>query len=257
MPEGDTVHKVARTLHKALVGHALIKTDFRVPALATLDFAGETLEKVLARGKHILMRTGNGQTIHSHLAMEGDWHLYRRGERWRAPAHWARLVLVIEEWEAVGLRLKICEVIPTSGERGVVGHLGPDPLGPDWDAGEALRRLISDGSRPIGKALLDQRIIAGLGNVYRSEICFLNGIHPDRIVADLPDAVAVVWTAQRLMQANRERGNQVTTGDTRPGRQQWVYGRARRPCMRCGALIERQDDGSGRVKFWCPSCQPN
>lgn len=254
MPEGDTVHKVARALDAALAGRVLTRTDFRVPAFATTSLAGEAIREVVARGKHILMRVTD-RTIHSHLAMDGDWHLYRAGERWRAPEHWARLVLVTDSFEAVGFRLKICEVIPASDEVVAVGHLGPDPLGDDWDAEEARRRLIAEPSRPIGEALLDQRIIAGLGNVYRSEICFLRGIDPRTPVGEAGELAAMVALAHRLMRANRESGAQITTGNTRPGMRQWVYGRAGKPCRRCGTPVAKRDDGNGRVTFWCPSCQ--
>jgi endonuclease-8 len=254
MPEGDTVHKVARNLHVALAGGLLTRTDFRVPSFATADLSGRVMSEVVARGKHILMRVGGGDTIHSHLAMDGEWTLFRPSERWRSPAHWARLVLRTEEWEAVGFRLKICEVIPTAHEAEAVGHLGPDPLGPDWDAEEALRRLTADPSRPIGEVLLDQRIIAGLGNVYRSEICFLRGVDPRALVGEV-GIEPVVDLAYRLLQANRETGDQITTGDRRPGRRRWVYERAGRPCRRCGARIESFDDAKGRRTYGCPGCQ--
>ena len=131
-----------------------------------------------ARGKHLLLRTNAGTTLHTHFKMEGAWHLYRPRERWRGPDFQVRAVLRTEPWVAVGFRLAICELLPTASEQEVVGHLGPDVLGPDWDPAEALRRLRADPDRAIGTALLDQRAIAGPGNVYKSEVCFLRGVDP-------------------------------------------------------------------------------
>ncbi len=259
MPEGDDVHRLARRLHASMAGQVLTTTDFRVPALAGADLAGQRVDGVAARGKHLLLRTDGGLTVHSHLKMDGRWRLYRPGERWREPDHEVRAVLATDRAVAVGTLLGILEVWPTKEEPQRLDHLGPDVLGPDWDPDEALRRLTADPSRPVGEAVLDQRVMAGPGNVYRSEACFLRGLDPRTPVGTVRDPAALVALMKRLMEANRTRPVRVTTGDTRPGRNLWVYGRAGRPCRRCGTAIERITLGDApeeRVAFLCPSCQP-
>lgn len=257
MPEGDTVYQTAARLRRALEGRLLTETDFRVPRFATLDLSGRHVDEVLSRGKHLLIRVG-GDTIHSHLKMEGSWEVYPRGGRWRHPAFQARVVLQTAETEAVGFQLGMLDVVPRSWEDEVVGHLGPDLLGPGWDAHEAVRRLAEHPDTPIAVALLDQRNLAGIGNVYANEICFVRGMLPTRPVreADLPAAVDL---ARRMLVANRERTVRVTTGDTRRGRNTWVYGREGRPCLRCGTLIQRTELGRNeleeRVTYFCQVCQ--
>jgi endonuclease-8 len=256
VPEGDTVFLAATRLRAALAGQVLTRTDFRVPRFATADLSGRVLREVDTHGKHFLFRVDGGVTLHSHYKMEGSWHLYRHGERWQGPAFEARCVLENEAWVAVGFRLAITELLPTSEERAVVGHLGPDPLRPDWDAAEALRRLRDAGPTPIAEALLDQTRIAGPGNVYKCEICFLLGLDPWMPVAQVPDLAKVVDLTFRLMNANRTTGSQITTGDLRPGRQRWVYGRGGQPCRRCRTPVARRAEAGERVTYWCPRCQP-
>jgi endonuclease-8 len=255
VPEGDTVWRTAKHLDQALTGRLLTATDFRVPAFATLDLAGRTVVGTVARGKHLLTRIGEEHTLHTHLKMEGSWHLYRPTTPWRRPAHEARVVLRTEEWVAVGFSLGITEVLRRAEEDDAVGHLGPDLLGPDWDEEEALRRLRADPERPVGEALLDQRNLAGIGSMYKAELCFLAGIHPAAPVAAVPDLRRLVRRARQVLEANKERVQQATTGDLRRGRTLWVYARGRQPCRRCGTRIE-QADLDGRVTSWCPRCQP-
>ncbi|MDQ3982364.1 MAG: DNA glycosylase, partial [Actinomycetota bacterium] len=203
MPEGDTVYVAATRLHRALAGDVLTKTDFRVPAIATADLSGRKLEEVVSRGKHFLFRIEGGVTLHTHFKMDGEWHLYRPDARRRGPAHAIRAVLETESWTAVGFHLATTELVETRSEHEVVGHLGPDPL-TDWDRDEALRRLRLHPDRPVGEALLDQTVIAGPGNVYKCEICFLRGIDPWTSVRDVPDHEGLVDLTARLMQANRK-----------------------------------------------------
>jgi endonuclease-8 len=259
MPEGDTVLVAAARLHAALAGERMLRTDFRVPAFATTDLSGQVVKEVLARGKHLLLRTDAGLTIHTHFRMDGRWDLVRPVARIGGRAHEIRCVLTTERWVAVGRRLPVVEVLPTAEEARIVGHLGPDVLGPDWDAEEAVRRLASRPERPIGEALIDQRVMAGPGNVYKSEVCFLRGVDPWAPAGEVRDLPALVALTKRVMEANRTTGAQVTTGDTRPGRSRWVYGRGGEPCRRCGTPIRRGEqgpDGEERVTYWCPSCQP-
>ena len=259
MPEGDTVFVAATRLRQALAGSSLTKTDLRVPKLATVDLSGHQVLDVIPRGKHLLFRIGGGHTLHTHYKMDGSWHLYRRGERWRGPNFQVRAVLETEQWVAVGFRLAKVELLPTEEEHEVVGHLGPDPLGQDWDPRVAVGNLASHPDEEIATVLLDQRVIAGPGNVYKSEVCFLAGVHPRTLVRDVQDLPKVVELLARLMRANKATGNQITTGDTRPGRERWVYGRSGRSCFRCGTRIRRAEQegyGGERVTFWCPACQP-
>jgi endonuclease VIII len=209
------------------------------------------------RGKHLLVRTDGEVSVHSHLGMDGAWRLYTPGERWRGRAFEVRGVLCTEHHVAVGHRLRRLEVIRTSIEAEVLRHLGPDVLGPAWDAAEATRRLIASPEREVGDALIDQSVMAGPGNVYRSEVCFLAGIDPRISVGDVPEPAALVELMKSLMDRNRGGGRRVTTEDPRAGHELWVYGRRGRPCRRCGTPIRSfmQGDGPGRVVYVCPRCQ--
>jgi endonuclease-8 len=235
--------------------------DFRVPSLATVDLSGQMVHETVARGKHLLTRIGDSHTLHTHLKMEGAWHLYRTESRWRRPRDEARVVLRTPRWNAVGFALGVVELLARDDEQSAVGHLGPDLLGPDWDAAEAARRLTAPGtsSRTIGEALLDQRCLAGMGTVYMSETLFLVGVSPLTPVPDVPDLGKVLHVARRLMSFNKERSVQVTTGNTRRGQEHHVYLRTGEPCRRCGDAIVTGLVGSPpreRRTYWCPSCQP-
>jgi endonuclease VIII len=262
VPEGDTVWRTARHLDQALTGSTLTGSDLRVPALATIDLSGSPVVGTVARGKHILTRIGDGDgalTLHTHLKMEGSWHLYRSGSRWRRPAYQARVVLHTEAWTAVGFSLGIVELFPRDEEATVVGHLGPDLLGPDWSADEAVRRLSSAPDRAIAEALLDQRNLAGIGNMYKAELCFLAGVNPWLPVGEVPDLTRLVRRAQLVLEANKERVEQSTTGDLRRGRTMWVFRRDKQPCRRCGTTVRvamQGDELVERATYWCPTCQP-
>ncbi|MCT9819138.1 Fpg/Nei family DNA glycosylase [Microbacterium sp. W1N] len=258
MPEGDTVFRAARRLHEALAGDEVTRFDIRVPGSATADLTGQRVEAVAARGKHLLLRIGD-HTLHSHLKMEGEWHVYPSGGRWRKPAFTARAIVGTRRADAVGFDLAQVEVLPTAEEDRVVGHLGPDLLGPDWDAAEAVRRVAAD-PRAAHVALLDQRNVAGFGNVYANELLFVRGIRPTLPAAEIDDVPGLIATGARMIRANRDRSHRTFTGEDRPGRRMWVYRRERQPCRRCGTPIERTDLGadatSERIVFWCPRCQP-
>lgn len=284
MPEGDTVWLAARRMHDALAGRVLTTSDFRVPQLATADLTGRSVRVVVSRGKHLLTRIAGDPplTLHTHLRMDGSWHLYRAGGPRRGGPDWQiRVVLANAEWQAIGYRLPVVELLPTSEEGSVVGHLGPDLLGPEWDpaatsavglataeealvAGywveeEAVRRLRRHPELPIGEALLNQRNLAGIGTLYRAETLFLRGVHPRRLTADVPELEQLVRLARRLLLANRQRPHQITTGDSRRGRQLYVFDRAGQPCRRCGSSVQEEQfgpTGQERRSFWCPTCQP-
>jgi endonuclease VIII len=257
VPEGDVVWYTARRLHDALAGRPLTRSDFRVPRLATADLTGDSVTEALSRGKHLLIRTRGALTIHTHLRMDGSWRVRPAAEAVRG-SHKIRLLLANEDWQAIGYQLGVVELIPTGREPRLLGHLGPDLLGPDWDCAEAVRRLGAAPERPIGEALLDQRNLAGIGNLYAAEMLFLRGVSPWRTVGSVADLDALVELGRRLLEANKARIGQVTTGDTAPGRQTWVYGRAYQPCRRCGTTISRGEQGAAgeeRIRFWCPACQ--
>lgn len=260
MPEGDTVWLTARRLNTALAGRRLTRAEFRVPALATTELTGMTVRAVVSRGKHLLTRLDSGLTLRSHLRMDGSWRLVRTGRRWSGgPAYGVRAVLGNLEWECVGYRVHDLAVVPTDREDELVGHLGPDLLGADWDPEEAVRRLLADPGREIGAALLDQRTLAGIGNMYKAELLFLRGVHPFTATGAVVDLPALVDLAHRVLYRNKDAPEQSTTGSNRRGENFWVYLRTGQPCRRCGTAILGADQGAPpyqRPTFWCPDCQP-
>ncbi|MFF0109130.1 Fpg/Nei family DNA glycosylase [Streptomyces hirsutus] len=259
MPEGDTVRQAAKRLHSALAGTVLTRSDLRVPRFATADLTGRAVLDVTPRGKHLLTRVEGGLTLHSHLRMDGSWRVYANGQRWRGgPAHQIRAILGNADRTAVGYRLPVLELLRTADEDRVVGHLGPDLLGPDWDPSLAMANLLRDPALPLGKALLDQRNLAGIGNVYKSELCFLLGVTPWLPLGELPPerAAQLPGLARKLLEYNRDRPVRNTTG--RRDQNLFVYSRAARPCLRCRTAVRRADQGDGsreRPTYWCPVCQ--
>lgn len=261
MPEGDTVWLTASRLNKALAGRVLTTSDFRVPALATSDLRGRTVREVLARGKHILARIDDDLTLHSHLRMDGSWYLTRAGARAprRHPDHMIRALLGNADWRATGYRVHDLRIVRRADEAELVGHLGPDLLGPDWDPARAVSNLERQPDAAIGDVLLDQRNLAGVGNMYKCEVLFMEHIHPWTSVRDVADLDRVVGTAYRVLRANRDHPEQSTTGYTERGREHWVFARLGQPCLRCRTPIQRADQGvapQARPTYWCPTCQP-
>jgi endonuclease-8 len=262
VPEGDTVYRAARLLDQRLSGQVLTRSDFRVPQHATADLTGGTVVETVSRGKHLLTRVdhdGHRLTLHTHLKMEGTWRVLRPQQRWPRPAEQARVVLETATTVAVGFALGIVELVDRADEDRIVGHLGPDLLGPDWDEDEALRRLRADPDRSVHDALLDQTNLAGIGNMYAAELCFTSGVHPETPVAAVPDLTRLVRRARQMLELNKERPVPSTTGDLRERERMWVYRRDRSPCRRCGTPVEvamRGPAGRERATYWCPSCQP-
>jgi endonuclease VIII len=259
VPEGDTVWLAAKRMHAALAGRVLTVSDFRVPRLATTDLTGRSVLEVVPRGKHMLTRIDGGLSLHTHFKMDGTWRIGGISKR---PAggkeHEIRVILANSQWQAVGYRLPIVELMATSDEAKAVGHLGPDLLAEDWDETEAIRRITADPSRAIGEALLDQRNLAGVGNLYKTEVLFLSGITPWTTVGEVKDLPGVVRRVRRLMMANRAHGPQTTTGNLRRGQDHWVFERTNAPCRRCEGRIRTAMQGSppqARVCYWCPACQ--
>jgi endonuclease VIII len=257
--EGDTVWLSAERLRTALVGKVLSRSDFRVPQLATVDLRGRGVLGVEPRGKHLLTRIEGGLTLHTHFRMDGSFRLYHAGARWTGgPSAQIRLVLGNDERTAVGYRIPVIELIDTVRESEVVGHLGPDVLGA-WDADRAVENLRRNGGAEIGSALLDQRNLAGLGNLYRTEALFLRGISPWTPVRDIADLPNLVDLGARLIQANRHHWTQSTTGNARRDESHYVFERQGLPCRRCRTTIRTARQGlppTDRITYWCPSCQP-
>lgn len=262
MPEGDTVWRTARLLDRALGGQLLTRTDFRVPSLALVNLASGVVRQTVSRGKHLLTHIDTPTdhwTLHTHLKMEGSWQVYTPGQKWRRPQHQARVILQAGDHVVVGFSLGIVELLHRNEEDAAVGHLGPDLLGPDWDEREALSRLLGEPSRPIRETLLDQRVLAGIGNMYAAELCFLHGLHPERPVGEVPTPIRLIRRAKQVLDLNKDRAIQCTTGDLRDGKRMWVYRRDKNPCLRCGTIIEVTmlgDPGRERAAYWCPHCQP-
>jgi endonuclease-8 len=266
VPEGDTVWNTAQALHRTLAAQRLTATDFRVPQLAAVDLAGWRVLESASRGKHLLLRLtdpdgARGLTLHSHLRMDGAWRTYRTGARWTGgPTHLIRAALHTATTVAVGYHLHDLTLVPTTEEDRVVGHLGPDLLGPDWSPAEAVRRLATHPDTSIAEALLDQTSLAGIGNLYKCEVLYLRGIWPWTPVREVTDLTGAVVLAQKLLASNRGRWLQTTTGSLRRSEANYVYGRRNQPCRRCGTFIKGSEikgsERGERVTYWCPTCQP-
>lgn len=259
MPEGDTVFRTAQKLHEGLSGQVLTVSDLRVPQHATADLTGLVVDETVSRGKHLLTRVGPW-TLRTHLRMEGVWHVHPHGTRWRRPGHSARVVLETAERQAVGFWLGMVDLVPRDAEDTLVGHLGPDLLGPDWDLELALQNLMTAPDREVFDALLDQRNLAGFGTEYTNELLFVMGQHPRTPVGSVTDLRRMISRGQQMISVNSTRWERSFTGSTRPGQDHWVMFRGGRPCRRCGARLLEADIGDDPVRqrnaFWCPHCQP-
>ena len=270
MPEGDTIHGAARRVGAALVGREIVSLETPQPR-HRLDrwpqrLAGRSIRSVDARGKHLLLRFAGGLTLHSHLRLGGSWHVYRRGERWRRSPRRAWLVLRTPEHEVVQFDGPVLELMTDARTRSDprLASLGPDVLATDFDEAAYLARLREDdGTQGIGDALLDQRNVAGIGNVWKSEGCYLARLDPWRAVADVFDAeaLAVVREVRPLMRRSAVRGGWIESyrparGLVAEGRPTWVYGREGLPCRTCSTPVRARGQGDdNRTTFWCPECQ--
>ncbi|UDY24965.1 DNA-formamidopyrimidine glycosylase family protein [Nocardioides sp. Kera G14] len=256
MPEGDMVWKTARTLDRALAGHALTRTDFRVPRFATVDLSGEIVTGTTTYGKNLLTHIGDDWTLHTHLKMDGVWRAIPVGQRWPSPAHTVRVVLETAATQALGILLGVVELLPRAQEPSVYRDLGPDLLSPEWTAdneAEAVRRLRLLDDMAIFDALRDQRAVAGLGTIWAAETLYAMGVHPQTTVR------AVDERLPRMMQIGRLKLKESIR--TRRPPENAVYGRDRRPCHRCGTMVVRismgEPEGRPRPAYFCPHCQPD
>lgn len=282
MPEGDTIFRAARTLHRALAGHTITRFSSVYPALTRIDedapIGGRAIRSVEARGKHLLIHfdaasgTSAGPlTLRTHMRMSGSWHIYRPGERWQLPARDARIEIETAAFVAVAFNVQVAEFLDARQieRQPDLQAIGPDLLGAAFDEDEAVRRLQARGGEGIAESLLNQRVVAGIGNVYKSEVLFLERVHPETPANAVSDDTrrALLRTARRLLQANvadasseivTYRGLRRTTGRTDPAERLWVYGRGGDPCRRCGTLISYRKTGpDARGTYWCASCQPS
>jgi endonuclease-8 len=258
VPEGDTVFLTARRLDEKLAGTVLVRGELRHPRLSTVDLAGRRVLAARSVGKHLYLRFDRDLSLHHHLEMDGSWRF--AGPHARVD-HRARVVLATDSTTAIGLNLHQLALVPTAEEHRLVDHLGPDLLDPSWSAGhaaEAAARLRRDPDREIGVALLDQRALAGIGNVYKAEVCFLLGVSPWTPVSEV-DVEQAVRLSRDLLLRNATEVARSTTGDPRRDRRLWVYGRARTGCLRCGGRVLVANQGSDtreRITYSCPACQP-
>ncbi|HSF97243.1 MAG TPA: DNA-formamidopyrimidine glycosylase family protein [Ornithinibacter sp.] len=261
MPEGDTVHRTAERLHRALAGRLVARAELRWPRVPDVDLAGTRTLEVVARGKHLLHRFDSGVTLHTHLRMEGQWRIEHPGEATQRALRRTdlRAAVLTDEWSALGLRLGMLDLVPVERERDLVGHLGPDVLGADWDPALVTSRLTASDAF-VGDLLLDQRVLAGVGTFWASEILFLERVLPWTRGRDLDDggAARITDRLHRLMDLARRTGWQASTGHQRSGEEAYVHARSGRPCRRCGDTVRVAMTGvppRQRTLFSCPTCQ--
>ena len=272
MPEGDTIFRAAQTLNRALAGKLVTRFESVYPALTRVaddhPIVGRTIDSVRSQGKHLLMAFSGGLTLRTHMKMNGSWHIYRAGEKWQRPVRDMRVLVGAGRFVAVGFNVPVAEFLT---DRDLARHpqlraLGPDLLGAAFDPGDARQRVRAHGRDAIGDALLNQRTIAGIGNVFKSEILFLAGLNPFQTVAALPDAALarLLTEARTQLRANVLDRTQTlspaigrrTTRSLDPAVKMWVYGRSGKPCRKCGAAIQAgKFGGDARNTYWCPACQ--
>jgi len=272
MPEGDTTSRTAATLHRVFASKMLTRFESALPALTRVDhdrpLAGRTIESVAARGKHLLIYFSGDLILHTHMRMSGSWHIYRPGERWRRAARDMRIIVGTPEAEAIGFNIPIAEFLTG---RDLARHrqlqaLGPDLLDPAFDRDEARSRVRGHAGEAIADVLLNQRVVAGIGNVFKSEVLFVAGLDPFTRVADVSDEALdrTIEVAIRLLRVNvadRTRTlapvpGRRTTGSLHPGSGLWVYGRGGLPCRKCGSrILSRKTGTDARLTYWCPACQ--
>jgi endonuclease-8 len=276
MPEGDTLFRTARTLGRALVDKPITGFRSTYPLLTRFNddtpLLGQTVDRVESRGKWLLVHFSGGGILVTHLLMSGSWHIYRPGERWQKPRFQMRIVIENSSYLAVGFQVPVAHMHSASSlvRDARIPGTAMDVLRPDFDAQAAIERVLARAGEEIGDVMLHQHVLAGVGNVFKSEICFVTGLNPFRLVGTLTrqQAAEAVAAAQRLVGANvlEDSGDTIvtyggrtrrTTHESDPGASLWVYGRAGEPCRRCGERIRRRIQGpDARVTFWCQGCQP-
>lgn len=239
MPEGDTIFRTAQTLHRALAGKVVTRFETVLPKLERAGIQGRTVERVVAAGKHLIIEFDGGVHLHTHMRMNGSWHIYRVGQRWRRPRGDMRLVIETADYVAVGFNVPVADFEKPD--------VGPDLLSADFDAAEALLRVKEHREEEIANVLPNQRVMAGVGNIWKSESLFRSGIDPFTRVRDLDDAALarIIANARKLLRASAN------------GRvERMVYSRGGQPCRKCGTRIAHRAQGpDARLTYWCPRCQ--
>jgi endonuclease-8 len=262
MPEGDTIHRAARTLHAALAGRTVTRFETVFPQLARVEVVGRTVESVDAAGKHLLMHFSGDLHLRTHMRMHGSWHIYRPGEKWRMRSSDMRIVLETDAWVAVAFNVPVAELHDARSleRQDDLLNLGPDFLAEEFDFDEARRRIRERGDFEIADVLLNQRVVSGIGNEYKSEVLFMARVSPFARVADVTDAQldTILKTARKVMLANVEKRSaaRITTFSLDPRTNQYVFSRGGKPCLRCGTPIQYAKQGAhARGTYWCPRCQ--
>ena len=274
MPEGDSIFRAARSMHRVLAGHVVTRFE---TAYAHLDrvnvdtpIAGRTIERIESAGKHHLIVFSGDLILRTHMRMNGSWHLYRLGERWWRGPQAMRVRIDTADWVAVAFNVPVAEFVTPQqlATTDPVAKLGPDLLGREFDRDEAVRRLIASAHQPIAMSLLDQRLVAGIGNVYKSEVLFLSGVNPFTAAGAVPRETLerMMDLARGLLRDNVIDGSspriqtyrnlRMTNRASEHDESLWVYGRAGKPCRKCGTAIEMKRMGiEARSTYWCPRCQ--
>jgi endonuclease-8 len=273
VPEGDTIFRAARTLHRALAGKKVVAFESVFPALTRVHvdtpLTEQAVDAVSASGKHLLMRFSGGLVLRTHMRMNGSWHIYRPGERWQRPRRDMRIVVCTADFVAVGFNIPVAEFITARDlpRHEELRRLGPDLLSDRFDPAEALARMRARAHELVADVLLNQHVMAGIGNVYKSEVLFACRVNPFAPVASLEDSVlqCLIDTARRYLEANVKPGRapmttytglRRTTGRDNPRERLWVYGRVGLPCRRCGTPISLKKHGpAARLTYWCAGCQ--
>jgi endonuclease-8 len=250
VPEGDTIFRSARMLDRALAGKQIVRFESVIPALLRVDdetpLRGRVIERVRAEGKHLLIEFSGDLVLRTHMRMNGSWHIYRSGERWRMPRTEMRIVIATEDYEAVGFNIPVADF--HHGAVRDLASLGPDIVKEDFDADEAIRRIREHADEEIANVLLNQRVIAGIGNIYKSESLFGAKVNPFTLVRNIDDA-----SLRRVVKHARGLMRKAATG---PPDRRAVYERGGQPCRRCGTKIEYRKQGAdARGTYWCPKCQ--
>jgi len=275
MPEGDTIFRAARTLDRALAGKVVTSFETQLPQLARVDYdtplVGRTIDKVDAAGKWMRIWFSGDLILLSHMLMSGSWHIYRIGERWQRPRIQMRAAIYTSDFVAVGFQVPVAEfhTAATLERHRSVQKLGPDVLAPEFDQAAAIAQLRSRPDLEVGEALLRQSLVAGIGNVFKSEVCFASQVNPFRLVGELSisEFASLMSNARKFLMSNvtdtagdgivTYTGLRRTTGRADPSERLWVYKRGGEPCRRCGtAILSRKQGLDARITFWCPQCQP-
>jgi endonuclease VIII len=259
MPEGDTIYRTAVQLRSVLAGQTICEATSQVGGPDPHSLVGRRVEAIEARGKHLLIHLDDGQAIHSHMGMTGSWHVYRSDQAWLKPARRAHLVLHLPAAVCVCFTPKTLEILTAHGVRRhpYLSRLGPDLLSERFGVQDVVQRLRQRSDLPVGEAVMDQTLVCGIGNVYKSELLFLQRLDPFCRVGDLSDSQLeqLVQSARQLMRRNLQ-GSRRTTRFGRDGQRLWVYGRSGEKCLQCGSIIRmRRQGGLGRSTYWCPTCQ--